>query len=100
MQIPPGLSTLLFDLALDCIPASQVLEHVDQLDQDPQTHGQDFILQLFWSPSDPVHIPPGLSTLLFDLALDCIPASHVLEQVDQLDQDAHTHGQDFTLQLF
>ena len=100
MQIPPGLSALLFDLALDCIPASQVLEQVDQLDQDPQTHGQDFILQLFWSLPDPVQIPPGLSTLLFDLDLDCIPASQVLEHVDQLDQDPQIQGQGFILQLF
>ena len=100
MQIPPGLSTLLFDLSLDCIPESQVLEQLDQLPQIPQTQGQGWILQLFWSFADPAQIPPGLSTIIFVLVRDSIPASQVVEHEDQLLQSPQMHGQDLILQLF
>ena len=55
--------------------------------------GQDFDLQTLWSLLDPEQIPPGLSTTLFDLSLDCKPESHVLEQADQLPQIPQTQGQ-------
>ena len=100
MQIPPGLSTLFFDLSLNCIPSSHILEQADQLDQDPQTQGQGWILQLFCSYVNPVQIPPGLSSLLFILVRDSIPASHVLEHDDQRDQGPQMHGQDVNLQFF
>ena len=92
MQIPPGLSTLLFDLSLDCIPESQVLEQLDQLPQIPQTQGQGWILQLFWSFADPGQIPPEFSTLRFVLVRDSIPSSQVLEHGDQLDQESHSQS--------
>ena len=92
MQIPPGLSTTLFDLSLDCKPESHVLEQADQLPQIPQTQGQGWILQLFWSFADPSQIPLGLSTLLFVLVRDFIPASQVVEHVDQLDQEFHSQS--------
>ena len=88
-QFPPGLSTLIFVLFRNSIPASQVVEHDDQLLQSPQMHGQDLILQLSWSFADPAQIPLGLSTLLFVLVRDFIPASQVVEHVDQLDQEFH-----------
>ena len=100
MQIPPGLSITLFDLSLDCIPESHVLEQLDQLPQIPQTQGQGWILQLFWSFADPAQIPPGLSTLLFVLVRDSIPSSQVVEHEDQLLQSPQMHGQDLILQLF
>ena len=92
MQIPPGLSTLLFVLVRDSIPASQVVEHEDQLLQSPQMHGQDLILQLFLSFADPSQIPLGLSALLFVLVRDSIPSSQVLEHGDQLDQESHSQS--------
>ena len=91
-QIPPGLSTTLFDLSLDCKPESHVLEQADQLPQIPQTQGQGWILQLFWSFADPSQIPLGLSTLLFVLVRDFIPASQVVEHVDHLDQEFHSQS--------
>ena len=36
-QIPPEFSTLRFVLVRDSIPSSQVLEHRDQLDQEPHS---------------------------------------------------------------